>query len=71
MHWWWGLVLGLPMGIANIVFGFIISGSTHQWVPSDNDFAQIVVPYTATILVTSTVTVGALGWWGRRQLNAD
>ncbi len=55
VRWWWGTVVGFPLGAANIILGFIISARTQHLVPGDNDFVELLVPYIAVIVATSAV----------------
>ena len=63
LRWWWGALLGLPVGVANIVLGFMVALKITRYVPLDNDFLEVMLPYVATMLVTSSIPVlGMVAW---------
>lgn len=65
---WWGTVMRFPLGVANIILGFIISARTQHLVPGDNDLVELLVPYIAVIVATSAVCLLGVA---RLNLNAE
>ncbi|MCY4415615.1 MAG: hypothetical protein OXE87_04815 [Chloroflexi bacterium] len=51
-----GVLVGVPVGIANIALGFYLYVVT-DWDLGGGDMMELAVPYTAAIFATSAVVV--------------
>ncbi len=74
LRWWRGALLGLPVGVANIVLGFMVALKITRYVPFENDFLEVMLPYVATMLVTSSIPgLGMVAWnfWRRRHVAVE